>query len=251
MLALSLLLLSGISLRYRMIIAVCLLVDIMGILVSGVRLYVVLMPVEILLWILFTARSLRELARNVGLTAIGAVIMYGGFLGAQSLSEGLISQRYADTLRDPVNRLQKDRGQNFTYLPWFITTFPLGVGYQRDVGGGVNKDPQAGEVRANRETVFNSTAADMGVPGLILVVILLIGIPLTGRRILRSLQTPDLIIRGAMLLSLLIGYALMGLGGPSLQAADFYWFYAGILFTMPIIERNAGKDVPVAVKKAI
>jgi hypothetical protein len=238
MLALSCLVMPGISFRCRAILAVCLLVNVMGILVSGVRLYVLLIPIEGLVWILLTARTLRDLIRNLGLTVIGAAVMYGGFMGAQALSNGAIAQRYADTLSDPFNRFTKDRGLNFTFLPDFLVEFPLGVGFQHNISGGAGTVTLEGALLVNRETVFNSLAADMGFPGLVLGICLLIGIPWTGWRLLRTLRTSRLATGGAMLLSLLIGFAVMGFGGPSLQGADFYWLFAGLLFAMPVIEQH-------------
>lgn len=243
--ALTFVIAPGISLRMRIISSVLLMINMMGILVSGVRLYIVILPVETLFWIAVTARSIRQVARNIGLTAVAALIMYGGFLAAQALSNGKLGARYKETISSPLTKFQKDRGNNFAFLPFFLSQFPLGVGYQHALGGYAGKANEAGALKLNRETVFNETATDFGVPGLVFTLGFLLGFPFYGWKVVKSIKDKTQSFTAGLYVGIMAGYFFMGFGGPSLQAADFYWLSIGLVFSYPYF--NVEEDAAPAV----
>jgi len=228
----------------RVTLIVCLLLNFVALLVTGVRLYVVILMFAAPLLLVLSARTSRVLGRNAGFALLAAMICLGGFLTAQMLSGGALIHRYAETLANPMARYQKDRGGNLTYLPAFLSANPFGMGYQRGVEGYsqqgfARKFGSDSTLRSlNRETQFNSVAIDMGLPGLALLVGLLVAILVQGWRSLRRLSDPSLRVLGATLFVLLCGYAAACLGGPALQGADPFWTGAALLFSLPLLQHR-------------
>jgi len=240
----GLLLRPSITLRTRITLIVCSLLNFVALLVTGVRLYVVILMFAAPLLLLLSARTPRVLGRNAGFAVLAAMICLGGFLTAQMLSGGALIHRYAETLANPMARYQKDRGGSLTYLPTFLSANPFGMGYQRGVEGysqqGFARKYGSNSTLAslNRETQFNSVAIDMGLPGLVLLVGLLVAILVQGWRALRLLSDPSLRVLGATLFVLLCGYAMACLGGPALQGADPFWTAAALLFSLPLLQNQ-------------
>lgn len=245
--------------RARVTLIVCLLLNFVALLVTGVRLYVVILMFGAPLLLLLSARTPRLFGRNLGFALLAAAICLGGFLTAQTLSGGALIHRYAETLANPVARYQKDRGGSLTFLPVFLSANPFGIGYQRGVEG----YRQQGSVRnfssdstlrsLNRETQFNSVAIDMGLPGLLLLTGLLIAVLVQGWRALRRLSDPSLRVLGATLFVLLCGYAAACLGGPALQGADPFWTGAALLLALPLLQnrqRRAASAAPAQARRS-
>lgn len=239
-LSVGLLFMPGLTMRRRAAIVACLMVNIIGLFVTGVRSWFFAGIFEIAVFSLISARSSRELMRNIGLL-IGVAIVAGlGFLGAQSLSGGMIEQRYADTAKNPLAKFQADRGNNIKALVIYVAKYPLGSGYQQGLGRGVvgyrGYDPTVNT--RNGETEFGAIAGDMGLPGLMLLYGLMIGTFVYGWRAFRRLQSAHLRISAAILLASLSGYFAMSFAGPVMQGASYYWFAAAILAVLPVIEKQ-------------
>lgn len=234
-LALSVLMIPSARNGRKIIFAACLLINILGLLVSGVRLWVVLFPLEAIVVFLFYVRSQANKAHSVRLAALFAVVLVIGYAAAQSLSGGLAGQRYAGAAANPVAKFQHDRGSNLTYLIQFIPANPLGVGFQRGAEGGAKTYLN---ITVNRETEFAAVAADMGLPGFVFLVLCVLALLLLGWQSFKRLRDQSLKITALTLLMLLTGNVLAFFGGPVIQGADYFWALAGILAALPGIEKR-------------
>lgn len=240
-LSVGLLFMPGLTMRRRVAIIACLMINIIGLFVTGVRSWLFVGIFEIAVLFLISARSSREMMRNIGLLLSIAAVAGLGFIGAQSLSGGMIEQRYADTARNPLAKFQLDRGNNITALFKYVANYPLGSGYQQGLGRGAigysdGNDPAINT--RNGETEFGAIAGDMGLPGLALLYGLMIGTYVYGWRASRRLQNARLRISAAILIASLSGYFAMSFAGPVMQGASYYWFTAAILAVLPGIEKR-------------
>lgn len=219
----------------------CLMLNIVGLFVSGVRLYLVTGIFEAVFFVLIAAGSTRNMWRTLGtLLGVGIVVAVA-YAGAQAISGGSLKQRYADTLSNPVAKYSHDRGGNLVALTKLVIQYPLGVGYQNGLG---HQDTDADHsadpaVQArNGETQWGSIAGDMGVPGLLLLCGLIIGCIINGWRAFRRLRRPHTKILAATLLASLVGYFPACFGGPAIQGTIHFWYIAAMLIVLPAIEKR-------------
>ncbi|PQV65201.1 hypothetical protein B1R32_102210 [Abditibacterium utsteinense] len=226
-------------------------INAVGLMVTAVRLFVVIAVMCIALLLLLTARSARQVLRNLLVLALFTVVGWGGFTISEFFSGGILSVRYAATLADPIGKFQQDRGQNFAFLPYFLPLYPLGIGFQRGVGDRQGSAPksqnsifigQNGQL-FNRETQFNSVTADLGLPGLLLLVVLLFCILRMGWKTQRALQGPSQSI-AALMFVILIGHMISLLGGPLLQGADYFYLMVALLTILPQMGPVSWQETP-------
>lgn len=225
----------------------CLLINVLGLLVSGVRLYLIVTILEaMVLMLLLSSHSPRAMMRGGLVAVVMALIAVAGFSVAQNVSGGIFAARYFDTLSDPLGRFKQDRGNNVTYLLPFLSRRPLGVGFQRGFSSGAEVANANASARGNsdelstvnRETQFNAAAADLGLPGVVLVTIFLLGSMSVGWRSWRQLKDPRLRVMGVLLLVPLVGYNIAAFGGPTLHSADHFWMALALLAALPAIEKR-------------
>lgn len=235
-----------IAFRQKVCLAVCLFVNVIGLLVCGVRLLLLTGVFDIFLFVIILARNPRDLGRSVGLLLLAGIVATLGFLGAQALSGGILSQRYADTLKNPFAKYQHDRGDNLQVFKDNILSYPLGTGYQQAMGrtdlgaAGSSSDPALRN--RNGETEFGAIGDDMGVPGIVLLFSCMIGVFGQGWRAFRRLQDQHLRVLAAMLISSLAGYFVCCFGGPAMQEANFFWLAGAFLAVLPAIEKREAKQ---------
>jgi hypothetical protein len=218
-----------------------LLINIMGLLIAGSRLWVIVFIIEVILFFVIASRTPREFIRNIGLLSGVALVSGMSYQAVQAVSGGMIAGRYAVTVANPVAKYQHDRGDNMAYLLPFLQSSPLGVGFQRKTEGGARFN-NSNFIMTNRETQFNSIAADMGLPGLALLMFIVFGLLVQGWKALRLLKLIHTRILAAVLLVLLLGTVISFLGTPILQDGDYFWLSAGLLLALPTIEQREASD---------
>lgn len=247
--SLGLLFAPSLSLKYKGVLAVCIVINIVGLFITGVRLWLFTGATEAFVFVFVLARTPREILRSVGLLALLAVIAGIAFSSAQALSGGIIGSRYSDTAKNPLAKFQHDRGYNVTNFFEYISEFPLGAGYKMELGRTSSKIDSSDPAMSKRdgETQFAAIGADMGIPGLLLLYGLLAGFLLQGWRSFRNLRDPYLRVVGAVLFASLAGYIPGSFAGPVLQAATLFWFSAAMLLALPLIEKH---ERSLAVTKA-
>ncbi len=248
-LSLGMLFLPGMSIRQRIALAICLIINIIGLLITGVRLWLFTGIAEAITFVFVLARTPVEVTRSLGILLSVTVIAGVAFSGAQALSGGIIGARYADTARNPLAKFQHDRGYNVTSFSDFASSYPLGAGYQMELGrysAHAITDP-ATKAR-NGETEFGAIAGDMGVPGLLMLYGIVLGVLVLGWRSFRRLRDAQLRTIGALLFASLSGYPLASFGGPVLQGATYFWFAAAVLLALPLVEKH---EKAASVKDAV
>lgn len=221
----------------KIALSFCFIVNVTGLLVSGIRLYVTSSILVSLILLALLSGTPRQLLRSFAVAGAVLVFVGIGFNIAQSSSNGIIASRYAETLAHPVAKVQQDRGGNFSYLLPFLTAHPLGVGFQRGTEIGTYSTGKTG-LSLNRETQFNSISQDLGAPGLVILIVLLSMIVMRGFRTFKSLSLPPLKVIAAVMFVLLLGYIMQCFGGPTLQSADTFWLIIGLATTLPLVERS-------------
>ena len=239
--AVAMLLAGRLSTRMKWAMAACLLINIVGTIVSGCRLYLIVALIEVILLVVILPRSMKEWSRNVGAFLLFAILATAGTLIANNITGGTIVDRYSATLADPVGKYTHDRGS----LTWradmmlqVLHGYPFGIGYQRGLDGGRQSD-QSGPIGINRDDEFNCLAGDMGIPGLIILCCLTIGMIAVSWRSFASAKELPLRALAGIGYALTIGNLIQFLGGPVLQGNDQFWITAGLLFATPMIVRRA------------
>lgn len=231
------LLMSKGQLRIQMLSIAFLLLNVVGVLVIGVRLYVVLSIACLFLLMILIADSPRTLARSLAVLTVFSVIAWIGYTVSETVSGGILQARYGETLSDPVGTFQEDRGGNLLFLPKFLPHYPLGIGFWR-----LNTQSQEDIIAAspdfmfNRETQFNAIGVDLGLPGLIVIGVMLFKITLDGWQIrLKSRNTPNQLL-SSLLFVFIVAYLVACLATPALQSADFFWLLAALIATFPALK---------------
>jgi len=244
-LALGLLFAPGGSKTQKISLSTCLLINVLALLIIGVRLWVIIFALEAIILFLLLLRSQRttlhlpqNILRNLAYAAFFVVLLAVGYQAAQSLTGGMAAKRYEETILNPAAKFQKDRGGNMTYLPSFVLSNPLGVGYQRGTDGGDLTNKNINRIVTNRETEFNGIAADMGLPGLFLLILISISFLIQGWRSYECLRMAETKILAASLFVLLLGTLISYFGTPIIQGADYFWMTVGVLMGLPALEKR-------------
>jgi hypothetical protein len=218
----------------------CAAINMGGLLVEGVRLWLITGIFAVFIFLLVIPRSLHDMIRKMGLLLLVLVVAFGAFQVAQAISGGILSQRYAATAADPLAKFQHDRGYNLTDFVHLATDYPLGLGYVYGLGrqdtNRADLDPAQAE--RNGETQFGSITGDMGIPGLVLLYALMTSCLVIGWKALRSLRDGHLRTIAAMLLASLACFFPASFAGPVMQGQIQFWFMAAVLAALPAIEKR-------------
>ena len=237
--SLGLLLMPKISVRIKFVLIACMFISFAGLLTCGVRLFVIIGIIEAVSLLVLSSNSPKAFGRNILVLLLTIAVLGTGFTAAQSISNGAIISRYAETLSDPVAKFGADRGGFEGQGGWFLqflADYPLGIGYQR--GTGTWEDSKSNVV-VNRETQFASISGDLGLPGLLLFVGIIASILVTGFRRYRVLKAPSYRILGTLLFVMLIGSTISFWGGSLLALeGDYIWMFAGLLFMLPELDKR-------------
>ena len=242
--SLALLLLPGVPVGRKVVLIGCLMINISGLLVSGVRLFLMISIMEVALMFFLTSTSAHALRRNLIVSLLVGIVALVGFNAAQSVSNGAIASRYADTLAHPYEKYSAERQGGFAgqsvWLTSFLTDHPFGIGYQRGIGGkGGTENTDKDKISVNRETQFAAIGDDMGLPGLAFFSLLAVSMLAYGNTAFRRLKNPEIKILAITLFIALIGYTVGYWGGQMLAAVgDFIWLFAGLLYGLPLLERR-------------
>lgn len=240
----------------RLLMMLILMINAVGLLVTAVRLFVIISIICIALMLLLTARSKAQLFRNLLILALFSGIAGAGFWVSEVFSGGILQRRYAETLANPLGKLQKDRGKNFTFLPMFVPRYPLGIGFQR--GSGFRDGPGATKASdfvaddsmySNRETQFNAITADLGVAGLLLFCALMAGVLSRAYKTQRDLKSPAAQQLAAVTFAILVGYTIACLGGPSIQGSEIFYLLAALATVMPALPALSWQDPAISKAK--
>ncbi|HVK06843.1 MAG TPA: hypothetical protein VM490_25480 [Armatimonadaceae bacterium] len=236
--ALGLLFVTGMPKTRKALIAVSLPINAVALMIYGTRLFVVSAIFMVVLFFILQARSQREMINSVVGLILFSVVSAVGFTTAQFLTDGVIVYRFKDTLANPLERYQQERGQNLTFLLKFIEQYPLGIGYQRGLSSWDERNVSGSTIDTNRETQFNCLQGDTGLPGLLVMIGICTGLTVRGWRAMRSVREPRLRTLGSLLFVILCGHHVTWFVGPVLQGAVLFWFTGGILIALPLIERR-------------
>jgi hypothetical protein len=142
--------------------------------------------------------------------------------------------RYAAIAPESVTSSKDKKTGELSRLPGQLAEAPLGVGLA-SVGaaggfGGVVKERLNGH-GVGAETQYNFVADELGIPGLVLWVALIVNVIVLATRRLRRIADIELRIELAAVFAVLVAFLLMGASVPimaSPAAGPFFWFATGI-----------------------
>jgi hypothetical protein len=166
--------------------------------------------------------------------------------------------RYESIAPGNVSTETKDtKVQSLAQIPNVIENAPFGEGLG-SVGaaagfGGVNQLEGIGAHRASAETQYNFILDELGLPGLILWVALVIRLLTLGLRGLRRVNDIELRLYLTAVLATLIGSVIMGFSGPSSESAafgPFFWSTAG-MFAYWFIARRRRTVAPPSFSRSV
>ena len=131
-----------------------------------------------------------------------------------------------------------------------IVHYPLGAGLGR-IGPGaaalevaLGRDPETANIARElgfTESFFAVVLQELGIPGALMVTILLFGLPVTAVRLARSAHDPVVAAGAAAIAGIFVGVLVMSWGSQPLTSnpiTAYYWLLAGVLAAMGRIERE-------------
>jgi len=142
--------------------------------------------------------------------------------------------RYAEIAPERVVSAKDKKTGELSHVPHQLVVAPLGLGLASagaaaGFGGLVTNQIEGKSVGA--ETQFNFMADEVGAPGLLLWLGLILSLILLSVQRLRRIADMELRIELSAVFAVLIAFLLMGVSGPimaSPAAGPFFWFTAGI-----------------------
>jgi len=224
----------------RQWLLVFIVINLICLIISGVRLLAFQSACDVIFFVLLTAKNQQAAFRSAFACAAGAAvaIYVAGFL-----TGGKVADRFADTLQNPLERYQLERGQNIVSFQQFVMAYPLGQGYQRGLANWQDRNAaDTGEATSGenfgalRDTAFGALAQDVGLPGLTAITIAILVLIYRGYIAYRCLKTKHMRALGSAMLALMIGLVPGGFAGPVLQGAFYFWIVAGLLLLLPEME---------------
>jgi hypothetical protein len=206
----------------------------LGVITGLGRLQVVGAVFAVIAFALLSATAGRRVTRP--LAALLGVLALAVPLGAVLVSAeapGTFS-RYAEIAPGNAVSAKDKKTSELSHLPHQLLVAPLGVGLASvgaaaGFGGRVTEEFEGHGVGG--ETQYNFVADELGLPGLVLWLGLLINMLLLAARRLRQIADVELRIDLAGVFAVLVAFLLIGASGPVMGSAaggPFFWFSAGI-----------------------
>ncbi|HEY4428649.1 MAG TPA: hypothetical protein VGN08_10630 [Solirubrobacteraceae bacterium] len=206
----------------------------LGVVTGLGRLQVVGAVLALLAFALLSASAGRRITRPLG--ALVVVLALAFPLGALlvSIEAPGTFNRYAEIApANAVSAKDKKTGE-LSLLPHQLSVAPLGVGLASagaasGFGGQVSERLEGHSVGA--ETQFNFSADELGLPGVLLWIGIVLNLIWLALRRLRGVADVELRIDLAAVFALPVAFLIMGLSGPILgssAAGPYFWFATGI-----------------------
>jgi hypothetical protein len=199
------------------------------------RLAVVGSVISLAAFMLLSLSAGRRITRPLGaLVAIMALALPFGILFV-SAEGGEVFSRYTSIAPENVSTTSTSyKEKSLGFIPHYIQSAPFGFGLATtgpasSFGGKVKGELEGHGVTS--ETQYNYVVDELGAPGLILFVGLLIQVGILVVRRLPRVKDIDVRIDLAAVFGILFAYAIMGLRGAFMDtsaAGPFFWFTVGI-----------------------
>jgi hypothetical protein len=175
-------------------------------------------------------RLMRPLAAVLGVLVLAVPL---GALLVSLEAPGTFS-RYAEIAPEKALSAKDKKTGELSHVPHQLVVAPLGIGLASagaaaGFGGLVNNQLEGHSVGA--ETQFNFMADELGAPGLLLWLGLILNLILLAIRRLRTIDDLELRIELSAVFAVVIAFLLMGVSGPIMAspvAGPFFWFATGI-----------------------
>lgn len=221
--------------------------------------------------------GLRQSGRGVFAVAMVALLGIGGYVGVQAVLRPMAAEALRDDPRaqglwresDVTTRLATladmqtyltARQDPFREIGLRLQYYPLGAGLGRvGPGAAVLQGPRADQYRNTIETrigysenFFATMLQEMGIPGALLVAVLLIGMPIGAARLARRSRDPVIMSTAAAIAGIWVGVLAMSWGSQPFLGNPItatYWILAGVLATLRRLEAEA--PAAAAVERAL
>lgn len=203
------------------------------------------------------ARELRSLRRPLlGFVTLASLVLA---VALPRLLRGM-SQKSSDarmaisrsmSLFDPAQSASARSGA-FERFARYASEAPLGAGLSRTGAAAGEFEDQIRESPYFKAGFFTdnfwvATVVDLGLPGMLILSILVLSILALGSRQLFRIQDPGLLLAGGALLSALFSISLGFYGAEAIlynPEAAFFWFFAGVMLRLPELDESLSRSVP-------
>ncbi|TVP57114.1 MAG: hypothetical protein EA343_22995 [Nodularia sp. (in: Bacteria)] len=202
--------------------------------ISGQRIALALVPVCFVLLLLITGQ-IRNLKRFIPM-GIGLALI----LGIAIVSNPEIVQERTDSF---VGRVEASPPEAFILQQfeenWRNVASPIGSG----LGRATNSARALGRTKLV-ETYYPKVLWEVGIVGVIGFLVMVTTLTITGFKTYRSIEDPNLRTYGAALwvFILFISYNTYYYPLDVDPVAVYYWFFAGVLFKLPVIDKSETKN---------
>ena len=265
-LAVALLIISNAGRRTRLLAALSVALAVGVFFVSGVRNVFLGCLLALLVMILLV--GIRQRARGLVAIAIVSLLGLGAYTGVQAILRPMATQALLTdpdvpgmwrqnsitdrlgTLRDPrVFLTARPGGLKAIYVR--AVHYPFGTGLGR-IGPGaaalqgiMGTDPEYDRIARElgyTENFFAVMIQEVGLPGVVMLTILLVGLPVTALRQARRTPHPVTLATSAAIAGVFLAVLVMSWGAQPLTGnpiSGYYWLLAGVLAALARTERDA------------
>lgn len=225
------LLLSGAAKRKGLLLWIALVVNVVALLLSFTRLFVIMACLASLLLFVLSRRKIYLVAPMAGLAVFGVYLVSG-------LTSGLFVERFK-TLADPVNLYLGQRWFHIAKMGLYLSCSPFGMGIGRSYGAvpWVTKWFPGIEI-IPWDSYFTVLAGELSLLGLIVLAWILYALFKTGLKTVMHVGDPEIKTLGIAILAYLFTEFIGFWAGGNLDSSPqnlYFWFFPGVLMRLRTI----------------
>lgn len=210
-------------------------IGVLGVFMCGTRIFIVFVAADLLFCSLYYANTIRALQKSVLILLAGGLLIRLAFSVSENVTGGFVSERYEKLFADPVTAYQTQRGASIPHAILTASTYPLGIGYSRGTGTRGEFEPglaRFGPGIGDRESQFGAYVSDIGIPGLVAYLALVIGLIANGVKQARQMRFLGTRLMACMGPSLLSSALVIWFAAPIMQGYGIYWIGMAMTFSL-------------------
>ncbi|MGC4046857.1 MAG: hypothetical protein QM758_23935 [Armatimonas sp.] len=219
----------------RLLLLTCGTIGVMGVFLCGTRIFIVFVAADLLFCSVYYASTVRALQKSLLILLAGIVLIRVAFSVSENMTSGFVSDRFEKLFADPVTAYQTQRGASIPHAILTATTYPLGIGYTKGITTRGQFNLEATKFApgiGDRESQFGAYVADIGIPGLVAYLVLVIGLIYNGVKQARGIHVTSTRMLACLGPSLLSGGFVIWFAAPIMQGYSIYWIVMAMTFSL-------------------